>query len=245
MSVGDFDPRPASLNNPPPAAVPGSQPRTDHGPLSGLHREQTLPAYVPPAASDDSLDEDTLPPTDPSQTPTDPIRSADTLYEVRRQPEAPAGSAENRPLQRIAEVRKQQGVSCRNIARRLNLDMETVRRYENPASDLPLSVLYEYQKVLDVPVADLLVEQNDPLSAGVLDRARLVRLMKTAAAILEKADGIRVRRLAQMLVEQLIEMMPELKEVSPWHAVGRRRSLDDYGRTIERIFPEDVFGNDL
>ena len=65
--------------------------------------------------------------------------------------------------------------------------------------------------------------------------------MKTAAAILEKADGVRIRRLAQMLVEQLVEMMPELKEVAPWHAVGRRRSLDDFGRILERVFPEDAF----
>jgi hypothetical protein len=27
--------------------------------------------------------------------------------------------------------------------------------------------------------------------------------------------------------------MPELKEVSPWHSVGQRRSLDEMGRIAE------------
>ena len=41
------------------------------------------------------------------------------------------------------------------------------------------------------------------------------------------------RRMAENLVEQLLELMPELKEVSPWHSVGQRRSLDEMGRIAE------------
>ena len=32
--------------------------------------------------------------------------------------------------------------------------------------------------------------------------------------------------MAENLVEQLLDLMPELKEGSPWHSVGQRRSLD-------------------
>ena len=39
--------------------------------------------------------------------------------------------------------------------------------------------------------------------------------------------------MAENLVEQLLELMPELKEVSPWHSVGQRRSLDEMGRIAE------------
>jgi hypothetical protein len=40
-----------------------------------------------------------------------------------------------------------------------------------------------------------------------------------------------------MLSEQLVEIMPELKQVAPWHSVGQRRTLDEYGRIVERQIP--------
>jgi transcriptional regulator with XRE-family HTH domain len=145
-----------------------------------------------------------------------------------------------RPLHRLAAVRKQQGISQRNIARRLGVDVATVCEQEHEAADLPLSMLYAWQKVLDVPVAELLVDSDDPLSAPVLERARLVKLMKTAAAIMEKAHSNAVKRLVTMLVEQLLEIMPELRDVSAWHTIGQRRTLDDYGRAVERQMPDDL-----
>lgn len=148
---------------------------------------------------------------------------------------------ENRPLHRMAEVREQQGFTLRNMARRLGSDVKTVRAQENVYNDLRLSELYTWQRVLEVPVADLLVEDFAPLSAPVMQRAQLVRLMKTAVAIQEKADTNSLRRMVQMLIEQLQEIMPELKEVGPWHTVGQRRTLDDYGRTAEQPVSEDVF----
>jgi len=38
-----------------------------------------------------------------------------------------------------------------------------------------------------------------------------------------------------------IEIMPELKDVSPWHVVGQRRRLDEYGRAAERSVPDSIF----
>ncbi len=84
-----------------------------------------------------------------------------------------------------------------------------------------------------LPIAELLVESDQALSGPVLERARMVRLMKTAAAIRERAGNHPVSRLAQMLVEQLLELMPELQDVGPWHSVGQRRSLNEYGRAAE------------
>ena len=84
-------------------------------------------------------------------------------------------------------------------------------------------MLYEWQKALDVPIAELLVESEDSLSQPLVQRAQLVRLMKTALAILEQADNEATRRMAQTLVDQLVEVMPELQGISAWHAVGKRR----------------------
>lgn len=143
------------------------------------------------------------------------------------------GSA--KPLHRIAEVRRRQGVALRTVARVLNVDIEEAARQEQEHADLSLSTLQKWQVVLDVPVAELLVESDEILSAPVMERARLLRVMKTAATILEKADGPRIRRLAETLVKQLVEIMPELEGIGPWHEyVGPRRSRDECGRIAER-----------
>jgi hypothetical protein len=137
-------------------------------------------------------------------------------------------------------VRREQHISLRSAARATGIPEPVLRRQEKPDSDLTLSELYAWQEALGVPVEDLLVEPARTLSRPVMERARLVRLMKTASAIRELADSDRIDRLAQTLVAQLIEIMPELAEVSPWHAVGQRRTLNEYGRTAERTYPDHL-----
>jgi transcriptional regulator with XRE-family HTH domain len=154
-------------------------------------------------------------------------------------------SGKQRVFHRIREVRVQQGVSLRTAARHMQSDVRTAREEEEETADLKLSQLYAWQKVLDVPVTELLAESEDPLSRPVLERARMVRVMKTAQAILEKASTPAIRRMAQMLVEQLTEVMPELASVSPWHSVGQRRSLDDLGRIAEQTVSMDNFSGDF
>ncbi len=143
-----------------------------------------------------------------------------------------------RPLHRLHAVRQQQGISIRKVARTLHISQSQVRDQEEPTSDLRLSSLYQWQEVLDVPIAELLVESERPLSRPVLERARLLRLMKTAVSIMERAEQVSVRRLAETMVAQLTELMPELETVSGWHAVGQRRTLDEYGQTALRVVPE-------
>lgn len=153
-------------------------------------------------------------------------------------------SAKRRVFHRIREVRVQQGVSLRTAARHLGSDIRTTRDQEESSHDLHLSELYRWQKVLDVPVTELLAESDDPLSRPVLERARMVRVMKTAQAMLEKANTPAIRRMTQMLIEQLCEVMPELAGVSAWHSVGQRRSLDEMGRAGERTFSDDILSID-
>ena len=149
-----------------------------------------------------------------------------------------------RAMHRLHTVRRQQGVSIRNVARRLRIDVETARMQEEEMSDLPLSVLYQWQKVLEVPAHELLVDDDLPLSPPVLARARMVKLMKTAAAMLEKAVTPSMRRMVLQLMEQLMEIMPELKDVGPWHALGQQRSTSEYGRVMDHPIPEDFYRYD-
>lgn len=154
---------------------------------------------------------------------------------------ARASHHRQRRLHRIADVRRLQGVTLRNVSRRLGAPLAVVRRQEQPDCDLRISDLMQWQEVLEVPVAELLVEGEGQLSGPVLQRSRMVKLMKTAAAIRERAQDSTTGRMVSMLIEQILELMPELADVTPWHTVGQRRTLDDVGRTARNTVAEDVF----
>jgi transcriptional regulator with XRE-family HTH domain len=179
----------------------------------------------------------------------DPLAVADSGHSevVRAASESGAtatprpGQRPQRQLHRIAQVRQQQGVTLRNVSRRLGIELSVVRRQEQADCDLRLSDLHRWQQVLEVPVSELLVEGDGQLSGPVLERSRMVKLMKTAAAIRERTGGTPVGRTVEMLIEQILEIMPELEDVTPWHSVGQRRTLDDIGRTGRHILSEDDF----
>jgi len=159
-------------------------------------------------------------------------------------PQVPVPGAK-RSLHRIADTRRRQGISVRSAARRMHTSMDQVRRQEDPQCDMPLSDLYRWQEALEVPVADLLVESNAPLSEPILTRARLLRVMKTVRAMKETAASASIQRFSTMLEQQLIELMPELSDVAPWHSVGQRRSPNELGRTAERALPDSFFTDSL
>ncbi len=167
--------------------------------------------------------------------PTDAVPIASSQVETER----PRG----RQLHRVRTVRLQQGVSLRTAARQTGVDIRQLRLQEQEEADLRVSDLQKWSKALDVPIAELLVEPESPLSQPVMERARMIRLMKTAAAIKDNAHSSGMHRMAENLVNQLVEIMPELAEVSPWHTYGQRRSLDECGRIVERTVSEDVFSH--
>lgn len=178
----------------------------------------------------------------------DPLAVADTEHSDAARAEFEYSNPLPRPssheakqLHRIAEVRQRQGVTLRNVARRLGMALPQARRQEQPDSDLRITDLHRWQEVLEVPVAELLVEGDGQLSGPVLERSRMVKLMKTAAAIRERTEGQPVGRMVTMLIEQILEIMPELSDVTPWHTVGQRRTLDDIGRAGRMLVPEEVF----
>ena len=194
-----------------------------------------------------------------------PLAVADTAYSDVARAEADCRAAQSQPsrgirrraaggnpgprrsrsrrLHRIAEVRQQQGVTLRNVARRLGIEIAVIRRQEQPEADLRISDLLKWQHVLEVPLSDLLEEGEGQLSGPVLARSRMVKLMKTAAAIREQVGNEgQATRLIRQLIEQILEIMPELADVTPWHTVGQRRTLDDVGRVAQHPVSDDLFG---
>jgi len=148
-----------------------------------------------------------------------------------------------RRLHRLATVRRREGISRRTVARRLQTTISDVKRQEDESCDVPLSTLYQWQRALEVPVSELLLDADEPLSSPVRNRAKLLRIMKTAVTILERTRQTPIRRMAQTLVEQLIELMPELEGVGPWPSVGKSRLPSDYGQVVHRRMPDEVFAD--
>lgn len=152
-----------------------------------------------------------------------------------------------RRLHRIAEVRKREGLSVAAAARRLESDVAHIRAEELPTSDMSLSRLYEWQDILGVPIVELLVEEKDALAPPIQFRSMLVRVMKTVLALREMLDENdfcepkRVRRFVDTMVEQLVELMPELEEIGPWHSVGRRRRRDELGAIAQHSLAHGRF----
>jgi len=94
--------------------------------------------------------------------------------------------------------------------------------------------------VLGLPVAELVEEPDLSLSTPLFNRACLIRVMKTAMAILERSGNPHTKLLAQTMVDQLTEIMPELRGIGAWNAVGTRRRLDELGVAAERRFSDEA-----
>lgn len=161
---------------------------------------------------------------------TMPLVSPGSRHETPR-PSKPSA------LHRVQEVRHEQGVSIRRAAQLMRKSVDELRHEEDESTDLSLTQIYEWQKLLEVPVADLLVEPHAPLSAPVLRRAQMVRLMKTVQAIMERSTQSSVRRLAQTMVNQLVEIMPELEGVTPWNSLDHR-SQNQNCRLLEQAYAD-------
>ena len=80
---------------------------------------------------------------------------------------------------------------------------------------------------------------DDDLTSSILLRSQLVRLMKTVRTILEKAKQDSVRWIAQTMINQLVEIMPELSEVGVWNVGGRQRRRSELGVAAERRLATD------
>jgi transcriptional regulator with XRE-family HTH domain len=151
----------------------------------------------------------------------------------------PAIAREAKGLQKLNSARRRQGLSIRCIAQRLGRTVSEVRAQEDERADMLVSELYRWQAALEVPVEELLAEPEDSLSSMVSVRAQLLKVMKTAMAMRRQARSEGERRLARLLTEQLLEIMPELKEVAGWPAVGHRRRADEVGRIGENPISDD------
>jgi hypothetical protein len=123
----------------------------------------------------------------------------------------------------------------------MNKDISVLKIQEQEETDLTLTELYCWQKALNVPLRELLVEPEGALSEPVRTRASLLRIATTAKAILTKTTSRATRHLAQELLCQIIDLMPELEDLMPelnsqrsWREFRSRTKVQALGRTAER-----------
>lgn len=185
-----------------------------------------------------SLDGPSLP-SSPPNLDRGPHRQASAGQGVAREREGGEEPPDDGCLNRLREVREQQGITLRTVSRRTGMTVRQLRQEEDPSSNLTLTALYRWQRALETPVAELLVEPDAALSPVVGQRAKLLRVMKTALSIREGSRDQPTRRLAAMLCQQLLEVMPELADQNAWPSTGSRRGPSEMGRIAENPFRID------
>jgi len=135
------------------------------------------------------------------------------------------------PPHRLGEVREREEISRRVVARHLGITVADVRMQEAGFVDITLSTLYQWQKALDVPLIELLMDPGESLAQPALKRSQLIRIMKTVRSILERTNQKVVKRLAKSLESGLIEIMPELRDVLSWPSLGQHEPRNGNGQT--------------
>lgn len=151
------------------------------------------------------------------------------------------GDQSARRLHRLGELRKKRKLSLGEVARHLEMEPQAVRQQEESTSDVTLSVLYRWQQLLRVPVSDLLVDAHNPLSTPSLGQEKLADVLRSALRILEQTKQPGIRRMAHTLVDQLVELAPELKPIATSHSAGQRQRFDAQGRPMAGPLPVDFF----
>ncbi|MBQ2788182.1 MAG: hypothetical protein IJE97_00995 [Thermoguttaceae bacterium] len=139
-----------------------------------------------------------------------------------------------RPLHFIASTLRKQNATLAGCARRLGLSLSEAAAQIRPDADLTLSQLYAWRAVLDVPTSEL-IPFDDVVPDPIRNRALLLRTMNTARQLQDLSRGTRLEPAVASLVDQLIELMPELAETPAWPTVGQSRAPREPGSATRRV----------
>jgi transcriptional regulator with XRE-family HTH domain len=148
---------------------------------------------------------------------------------------------QRRELHRLSIVRKLRKLTLNEVARQLQLPYEEARRQEQETSDLALSQLYRWQRLLQVPIADLLVDGDESLGVPAVKKEALTAVLEVALQIIAHTRQPGIRRIAHTLVDQLVELSPELKPIADAHTAGQAHLFDEQGRALKGALPVDFF----
>jgi hypothetical protein len=95
----------------------------------------------------------------------------------------------------------------------MNVSLSNVRDEEDGDDDLSLVQLQRWQLALEVPLSELVISAESQLSEPTRNRAAIVRLARTTALLQRNSKKETNRRLACRMLDQLHELMPELRDL--------------------------------
>lgn len=139
------------------------------------------------------------------------------------------------PLHRIDRACLRRGISAEAAAGWLNLEPSEVQEQLDQQSDMKLSQLYEWQELLGAPLTELLVDPDDVLADPVQAQAELGKIMEAAISIKKGSRQASTRRLAIMLIEQLIELAPKLESVRPSNHGAAPGTTEEAAATVRPV----------
>lgn len=148
-----------------------------------------------------------------------------------------------RKLHRLAEVRRRKGLTRKELADGLKIEVDSLKRLEEGNTDPTLSALHQWQRVLGATLAELLVDSSHPLSLPTLGNRRVKDMLKMAMAILKQSRQPTVRRLACTLVDQLLEIAPHLESLVAAEGGTRKNRIDSQGRLLPGKLPGKLSAN--
>ncbi len=138
----------------------------------------------------------------------------------------------------LRAVRRREHVTVRTMSKRLGATAGQIKQQEIETNDITVSTLLKWAAALEVPAAELLGEINPGLPPEVAIRAQLIRVVKTIRAIQERAKTPAIKYLAENLMNEVLEMCPELEDVKAWPHFGTR--VPRLGRALSN--PVNTYG---
>lgn len=130
----------------------------------------------------------------------------------------------------VAQAREREGMSIQKCAKLLQISVEEAREQENPATPLTAAQLSEWKRILKVPYSELLGTEDDDLDDPIRHRAGMLKVMKSAKSLEETVCRPEERMMVGNLIDQIVELMPELETVSAWPKVGQSHEACRFGR---------------
>lgn len=120
-----------------------------------------------------------------------------------------------RSLHCIGQVRRAEGVSHRSLLGRLeslgwSFTLAEVQELDDPTTDMQLALLYDLQTIFDIPLNELLGCELNGGFISVIHRVQLERIAEMASEILAQANEKSTQCMAQVLVDQIKELDPDL-----------------------------------
>ena len=117
-------------------------------------------------------------------------------------------------------------------------DVSNSEQSQKPEEGPRLHRLGEVRKRRKLSVADVAQKlQLNPEDVKQQEQATT----DLTLSLLYHTKQIAIRRMAHTLVDQLVELAPELKPIAAAHSAGQQQLFDEQGRALKGTLPVDFF----